>query len=107
MKKPISIGLIVLGAILFLFGTHVDNQAAQGEQNLSQAESSEQNGRRPVIGPVRRGISSQESQAAQQRIGQAGQQVVATQVTANWLRGSGIVLVILGIGCLIYYRNRP
>jgi hypothetical protein len=97
-KKFISAALIVLGAGLFIFGSYISRQAAQRELQISQIEQSEQGRRRPLIGPVRKSHSLQSAQTTQGKLAQAEQTVAASQTSANWLRGIGIVVIAAGLG---------
>jgi hypothetical protein len=101
-KKIASILLLVIGAGMFIFGNSISNQAMEGQENVSQAEEQEQNHRRPLFGPVRKDINAQASATAQEKIGSAEQQIVKSQVTAQWMEGVGIALFVAGLGCLIF-----
>ena len=96
---------MIVGAALFLYGNHMANLAAIGQVRLSEAESGQRE-RRPTVGPVRRHAHEEQNQAAQQRIGAAGEHIVETMISANWLRGSGIVLFIAGASLLLFSRKR-
>lgn len=105
MKKPFSIALLILGALLFALGSHEANLAARGEQTLSQSEANP-GYRRPTLGPVRRGVRSQENQMTQQSFIEQGHDVLATLMTANWLRGSGLVLFLAGASYFVFFRKK-
>jgi hypothetical protein len=81
------------------------NEAAQGEARISQAEESE-GGRRPVLGPIRRGVRTQAAESNQESLGEGGQSVMASLVTGNWLRGIGVVLFVVGVSGLVFCRKR-
>lgn len=100
--RILSVILLIAGLGIFTFGTHVSRQASRGEQKISQAEENAQGGRRPIVGPVRKSVRAQAAQNAQEKIGDEKGKVAASQVTANWLHGSGIVLFVVGIGCLAF-----
>jgi hypothetical protein len=99
MKKAASIVLSVLGIVLFVCGSNVSTEASFNEERISQAESTAQG--RPVLGPVRRGIRNQAYESKQQALSLEGQKVAASQASANWLRGIGAVLFIIGAGCFV------
>lgn len=102
MKKCIGIALIVLGAVLFLLGSH---EAIQAAEDLIYAESSGSY-RRPTLGPVRRGVRTQENQSTQEHMRIAGDQALSEKMSGNLLRGIGIVFVIAGVGYIIFLRKR-
>lgn len=104
MKKTLSITLSVLGVALFIWGNNLSDKAALGEQKIYQAEES--GGRRPTLGPIRRNVRAEEAETKQQILSEAGQKVAASQVTANWLRGVGAVLFVVGIGSLFFVRKK-
>jgi hypothetical protein len=106
-KKVFSKVLAVLGVAILALGIYVSNEAIQGEKQISEAEANEAGGRRPVLGPLRRGIRSSESQSAQERINQKWQQVMESKMTAYWLEGIGVILFILGIGyCILSHKKQ-
>jgi len=105
-RKFFSAVLLLFGLGLFIFGSNMADQAAQGEMRISQAEENVQDQRRPVLGPVRRNVREQATENAQEKINTAGQNIVASQVTANWLRGTGLAIFIIGMGGLIFCFTR-
>ena len=107
MKKISGIILMLLGIGAFFFGHSMSQETAQKEMKLSQAEEKAQNDRRPVLGPVRANIHAQANAAAQQKIGKGEQTVARSQVTANWLRGTGVVLFLAGLGCFLFVSRHP
>lgn len=104
MKKLISVILLIAGVVLFIYGNNVADTASSGEERISQAEESGQ--RRPTLGPIRRNVRAQEAEHKQQMLGEEEQKVAAFQVSADWLRGTGAVLFILGIGSLFFCCKR-
>src|SRR3990167_7356784 len=84
-KKSLGTILTVLGAALFAFGSYLSNEAAYEKGRITQAEATGEG--RPTLGPVRRAVKNQEAINKQQRLGQAVQQMVSSQISANWLRG--------------------
>lgn len=106
MRKIPAASLIILGAALFIFGTYTSKKAAQGELTISEAEANEQGRRRPLVGPIRKSMNAQATQSAQRKISSAQQNVTASQVSANWLQGSGIVVFLVGLGCLIFSAKK-
>lgn len=103
MKKRFSIALMILGIILFTLGSHEAYQANQRGQILTEED---QGYRRATLGPVRRNVRAQENQSIQERYSEASQSVIATLTSANWLRGSGIVLLLVGASCFVFCRKR-
>ena len=103
-KNLLSAALILVGIFLFISGTREANLARQGEQQLMQSAPAE---RRPTLGPVRRNIHRQENQAVQEQRMQASNKILATQFSATQLRAGGLILVVAGLGCLVFiHRNR-
>jgi hypothetical protein len=96
-RKVLSTFLLILGVGFFVAGSYIASEAAQGEERVLEAEANEQGHRRPTLGPVRRHARAQASENAQEKISEAGQKIARSEVTANWLRGTGIVLSIIGI----------
>jgi len=107
MGRSLSILLLVIGIGFFVFGSYVAYQVRRDENKIWQAEGYEQGYERPILGPVRRAARNSAEQSAHERIGQAKQNVARSQVTANWLRGVGIVVFAIGAAGLIpYYKKR-
>ncbi len=106
MKKVIIIGitLSVLGVSLFAYGSYMSSKATFDKGRIAQAEATGQ--RRPTLGPVRRIVRTRQAEAKQKMLSQTGQKVAASQVTANWLRGIGAAIFIIGIGTLIFCRKK-
>ncbi len=102
MKKMFSVLLMVIGIGVFAFGSYMAERAEMGQMGVSQAEQEVDEEGRPIFGPVRRGIRSEEEQNARQKIGQTEQTVVQSQITAGWLRGTGAVIFITGVGFFIF-----
>jgi hypothetical protein len=97
MKKILSVALILAGVGIFLFGNHTVDEAAEGEMQISQAES--QGNPRPTLGPVRRHARHEAAEAKQEKIGQEQQRVALFQLNGRWLQGAGALLFIVGIVC--------
>jgi len=106
MKKTVSTILMVIGVGLFVFGCYTSYEASQGAMKVSQAQADQAGRRKPLIGPVRKGIRSRMSESAQEKINEASQGVVASRVASQWLQGSGIVLALVGIGGLVFSGSR-
>ncbi len=106
MRKTLSVVLTTAGVGLFVFGSYMSYEASQGAMKVSQAEADQAGHRKPLIGPIRKGISERRSQSAQEKISEASQGVVASRVTSQWLQGSGIALAVVGLGCLFFSRKR-
>lgn len=104
MKAILSIVLLVLGVAVFIYGSNLATQATFEEQRISQVEATGQH--RPILGPLRRAARNQAAESQQQMVGQEGQKIVASQVTANWIRGIGVVLFIVGIGGFLCCRKK-
>jgi hypothetical protein len=102
MGKILSVLLIIAGVGVFLFGTHLSNEASLGAGKVEQAEQQEQQHQRPILGPVRRGMRNSENEHAQQKIGQAESQVATSALNANWLQGSGAALFAIGLATLLF-----
>ena len=103
MKRWLSIVLILLGAALFINGSHMASQAAYGEGKISNMEEGGQ--RRPTLGPIRRNVRSQEMQTQQQRLSAAEEKISTIGVNANWMRGIGAALFAIGIATLLWNRK--
>lgn len=104
MKKMLSLALSVLGVILFIYGSHLSNQATFEEERVSQAEATGQ--RRPTLGPVRRAARTEAAENKQEMLSEAGEEIATSEVSAYWLRGVGVVLFIVGIGSLVFGRKK-
>jgi hypothetical protein len=103
MKNFLSIAMAFLGIAIFICGSYMAHEVAAQQQHLYQAESAGQ--RRPTLGPVRRAARADAAENKQQMLGQMGQKINASQVTADWLRGIGAVVVIAAIGSLFIRRK--
>lgn len=100
LKRKTSFTLLILGASLFAYGSYLAANVAQGQTKLIQAEEHDQ--RRPTVGPVRRDARESNERSAQEQIMEKGQELASSFTTANWLRGTGIVLFALGMGGLLF-----
>lgn len=105
-RRTLSALLLVCGVGIFGFGSYLSYQAMQSEGSISQVEEKLQEYNRRPMGPIRRRIRAEREETAQQKIGQAEQRVTQSRVTADWLRGVGIVLFILGVGGLVFFRKK-
>ena len=105
-KKRLGTILLILGVGFFLFGSYTSYRVSQGEGKLSQAQEEQAGRRKPLIGPVRKGINSRMSESAQEKISEQAQEISASRVMASWLQGSGIVLVVVGMGCFIFRKRK-
>lgn len=101
-KKVTSIIFLLSGIGVFMFGNHMSKQVDQGEAKIAQAEEDQQGRRKPLIGPVRKNVRSKQAEVAQQRISAGKQNIARSQVTANWLKGTGISLFVVGVGIFIF-----
>lgn len=101
MRKILSTMMMVLGVGLFMAGSYISNEASLGEEKVSQAEEALQDHRRPIVGPVRKGVRHEAAENAQEKIGDAKQTIGEAEVTATWLHGTGIALFVIGLGYLI------
>ena len=106
MGKISSLLLLLSGIGLIIFGGYVSHEASLGEQKVSQAEETDQRPRRPITGPVRRRTNEQANETVQEKLSKAEQTVATSEVTANWLLGTGIVLFLVGLGGLILPRKK-
>lgn len=104
LKKMAGAILMILGVAVFVWGSRVAEQADVGEERIAQAEENA-DGRRPTLGPVRRRARAEQSNQAQQRIGDEKQKVGQFAVTGDWLRGTGAVLFLVGLGVLVFVRK--
>ena len=99
MKKIVSVAVMIAGAALFAFGTHMIEQADQGEEKISQAEQEVEGHRGLLLGRRR-------YEKAEGQIGQAEQAVSQAELKAAWIQRSGIALFVIGLGALAYYSIR-
>lgn len=104
MKKILSIGITVLGIILFFYGNQLSNEASLGQEKISQNGGSGQ--RRPVLGPVRRNMQNQAAENKQEMMHNVEQKIAVSQISANWLKGSGVVLFVVGVGLFFIVKKR-
>ncbi len=102
MKKALSLVLLVSGICAFAYGSYLSYEVAPKEQKLSEAEQNIQEQRRPVLGPIRRNARAQAMQSKESAINSGEQTIAKAHVSINWLRGTGIILFIIGSGCLIF-----
>jgi len=105
-SRILSILLLIAGLAIFGFGNYMSYEVTQKEERIAEAEENEEGHRRPVLGPVRRGIRTEQSETAERKIGAAKEKIASSEVTAYWLRGSGMALFIVGFGCLIFSFTR-
>lgn len=103
MKKGLSIAIAIVGIVVFFYGNNMASQTAFEEGSMTQTEMAGR--RRPIVGPARRSMRAEAAESNQQMWGAKRQEMGASQVSANWLRGAGAVLVIIGIGSLFFCRK--
>ena len=101
MKKILSILLLALGAGVFIAGNNMSEDAAYGEERISQIEENAQENKRPIIGPVRRHARNQANENVQEKISEKSQAIGNSEATANLLQGAGILIFVVGMGFLI------
>jgi cytochrome c-type biogenesis protein CcmH/NrfG len=102
MRNSFCMLLLILGIAIFLFGKYTSNKAEQQESRIIQAEANQQGYRRPILGPVRRTAREGAAESAQERIGSAERTVAMSQVSASWLQGIGVVVIVAGVACLVF-----
>ena len=102
-KRILSGILIVLGIVLYIFGSYISDEVAQGRKKISSAQKSVDQGRGlSQISPFSKGIGDMATDSAQKKIDEGRQDADAYQVIANWLHGTGIVIFVAGIGLLVF-----
>jgi hypothetical protein len=102
-KKNLGTLLLILGVGLFIVGAVVSHRVKEQEQRISQSEGGY---RRPTLGPVRRHAQAEASENYQERKTQADLKIETSAMTANWLRGIGVVFFVVGLGSLLF-RKKP
>lgn len=102
MKKILSLIALVFGVSAFIIGNYISNEVIEGEQKIAQAEENTKEQKRPVLGPIRRNARNQATDNAREKINEKEKKIAGSEITANWLRGTGIILFVVGIGFLIF-----
>ncbi len=102
MRKILSILVMLIGIGIFMYGNSISQKANKGASKVAQAEETQEEKRKPLVGPVRKTLREQASETAEKKISVAKQKVVKKEVTADWLHGTGIAVFVVGLGCFIY-----
>ncbi len=106
VTRTSSVILLVAGIGVFVFGSYMSREASQGEEKISEAQEEAAGQRKPLLGPVRKSVRAHQAETAQKKIGNAKENVAESRITAKWLQGSGILLVIVGLGCIASKSSR-
>lgn len=102
-KRILSIVLIILGVGLFVVGSYISSEVAQGRKKIAGAQRSVDQGKQITqISPFTKDIGDMAAGSVQGKIDEGSQTADNYELLANWLHGSGVVIFIAGIGLLVF-----
>jgi len=106
-KRILSGILIILGIGLYIFGSYIEDEVAEGRKKIASGQQSvDQMQELSELSPYTKGLGEMATGSAQRKIDAGKKDADAYQVLANWLHGSGIVLFIAGVGLLAFSFTR-
>lgn len=109
MKKFKVLGgiLVILGIVLYIFGSYISGEVAEGRKKIASAQGSVDT-LKGISGvtPFSKDLGNMATGSAQKKIDAGRQDADQYETLANWLHGGGIVLFVAGIGLIIYSYTR-
>lgn len=103
-KKVLGSILIILGIVLFIFGSYISGEVAKGREQISTAQKGVDVGS-GVISPFSEDLSDAATAPIQEKIDEGRRDADRYQTLANWLHGSGVVIFVAGIVVLLRSRG--
>lgn len=102
-RRITSIVLLILGIAMFIFGSYISGQVAQGEKKIANAQQNVNQVRKLTkASPYTKGLGKVATQPVQQKINEGKQTASQYKKVATWLHIGGSVLFILGVVLLIF-----
>lgn len=103
-KKGIwGIVLIIIGVILFVFGSYISGEVSDGEKKIKHAQQTVDQGKRLTSSNrYTKGIGNMAAHPVQKKIDEGKTEAKNYQTLASILHGSGIVVFIIGVGCIVF-----
>ncbi len=102
-KRILSVILIVLGVGLFIIGSYISSEVAQGRKKISGAQRSVDQGKELTqISPFTKDIGDMAAGSVQGKIDEGSRTADNYELLANWLHGTGVVIFIAGIFLLVF-----
>ncbi len=105
-KNILGIGLIVLGAVLWLGADYIADQVAEGKMRIASGQRTvdsvntlfnQSEYTKPFSGAV--------TGSSQRKIDHGRMQIAHYESLADKLRIGGILLIVAGVGVLIFYKK--
>lgn len=102
-KRIWGIVLIIIGIILFVFGSYVSGEVAQGEQKIKSAQKGvDQSKSLTSSNRYTKSVGNMATRPVQKKIDEGKHEAASYQTLANILHGSGVVVFIIGVGCIAF-----
>ncbi|PIS00921.1 MAG: hypothetical protein COT84_05015 [Chlamydiae bacterium CG10_big_fil_rev_8_21_14_0_10_35_9] len=106
-KRTLGIIFLILGVVLYIFGSYISGEVAKGRQQISSAQKSVDKGRGfSQLSPFTKDVGGMLADSAQKKIDEGRQQADEYEALANWLHIGGIVIFIVGVGFLAFSFSR-
>lgn len=107
-KKILSPSLIIIGIILFVFGSYISQQVKQGEQKISRAEAGvNQTCNLTKINPYTHKIGKIFTHPIRKKISEGKKSADHYKTVAFYLHLGGIIIFLLGFLSLILIKKKP
>ncbi len=102
-KRIIGIILIICGVGLYIAGSYVAGEVAQGRKKISSAQKSVNQLRGLTnLSPITKDAGDLATGSAQKKIDAGRYKANTYQVLAGWLHGVGIAIFVIGIIILVW-----
>lgn len=106
-KRILSGILLILGIGLYIFGSYISGEVAEGRKKIASGQQSVDRAKgASQFSPYTKGLGDMATGSAQKKIDKGKEDVEKYQAMANWLHGVGIVVFIVGAGLLIFSFTR-
>ena len=106
-KRVTGIVIAIIGVAMLFFSNYIKGQVAEGREKISSAQSSVDKGNslfnlNPITKEVGKGLTG----SAQRKIDEGSAEADQYAQYAQWLLIGGIVLIVVGIGAVIFSRKK-
>jgi len=106
MKKIISIGVIVIGAVMLFFSNYIADQVAAGNQEADQGQRKLNNFSRIFSAtPVTKEVGKEITKPYQQRIDTGRLTIAEYEALVKKLQIAGVIFIVVGVSMLIFWKD--